>query len=85
MLVFGRPTGADDAHRVLITLRVNDEHEPATNGTDGNEPFLQLGVLDVVEFEKIDLGGEQLLGLPEADAVLRNIELLLLPVPFEPP
>lgn len=67
----GGPTGADDAHRFLTTLRVNDENEPATNGTDGNEPFLQLGVLAVVEFEKIELGDEQLLGGASPDGTDR--------------
>jgi hypothetical protein len=78
------PTSADDAHRLLTAFCVDDQDEPPTNGTDGDEVFFQLGVLAVEEFEKIDARGEQLLGLPEGDAVLCKVELLFLPVPFEP-
>jgi hypothetical protein len=49
---------------------VDDEDEPAMNGTDGDEAFLQLGVGAVIEFEKIDPGSEQLFGFPKADALL---------------
>jgi hypothetical protein len=41
-------------------------------------------VLAVVEFEKIDSRNEQLLGLPEADAMRLDVAALLLRVPFEP-
>src|SRR5262245_27975600 len=58
---------------------------PRRIGPMGDEAFLHLAVLGVVDLQEVRLGREEPLGFLEADAVLRDVLALLFRVPFEPP
>jgi hypothetical protein len=84
LLGLARRASTDDPDRVLASFREDDQNKAATNGTDGDETLLQVGVLRVVDLQEVDFGCEERPGALEADAVLRNILALLLRVLFEP-
>jgi hypothetical protein len=49
------PTGADDSNGVLLSLRVDNYHQSAFDGTDRNEAVFAFRVLAVEDLQVVDL------------------------------
>jgi hypothetical protein len=54
-----RPTGADEANRVFITLRVHDKNKTLLDRSDGDEPILFIGVCIIEDLQVVVSTGEQ--------------------------
>lgn len=65
-----RPACADDPNDVFVTLGPDDEDEAATDWSDGDEAFFEVGVRFVEYFEAIDPRCEELAGFLERDTVV---------------
>jgi hypothetical protein len=83
-LAFRRPTGADEANCVLITLRVNDKNEPLLDRSDGDEPVLFIGMGIVEDFQVVVSTMEQGTGFLKGNAVLLPIRAALGSIPDDP-
>jgi len=62
---------------VLAPFGENDEHEPARDRADGDEPFFPAGVRLVADLQAVGLRVEELLRLRKPNAVLLSIRLIL--------
>jgi hypothetical protein len=83
-LALCRPTGADDANRVLITLRVHDKNETLLDRSDGDKPVLFIGVGIVKDFQVVVSTTEQGAGFLKGNAVLLPIRAALGFIPDDP-
>jgi hypothetical protein len=83
-LAFCRPTGADEANRVLITLRVHDKNETLLDRSDGDEPVLFIGVGIIEDFQVVISTMEQGTGFLKGNAALLPIRAALGFIPDDP-
>ena len=83
-LALCRPTGADEANRVLIALRVHDKNETLLDRSDGDEPVLFIGVGIIEDFQVVVSTMEQGAGLLKGNAMLLPIRAVLGFTPDDP-
>jgi hypothetical protein len=81
LLAPGRPARADDADNVFVTLGPDGEDQPATDGSDGDEPGFEFGVGFVEDFEAVGARREEFTRFFEGDAVLFLVREVLVMVP----
>jgi hypothetical protein len=79
-----RPAGADEANRILITLRVHDKNETLVDRSDGDESILFFGVGIIEDFQVGISTGEQVARLLKRNAMLLPIRAALGFIPDDP-
>jgi hypothetical protein len=83
LFAFRRLAGTDDPTAAFLRFRVDDDHDPAIDRTDREDPILELGVRRIEDLEVVDAGLEEPLGLGEGDAMLPPVAAGLRGVPLE--
>ena len=82
LAIGGRP-GANDPESAFLWFRLDDDHAPAIDGADRDEPVLALRMLRVEDLEVVDARLEERLGFPEGESVLPSVAPVLRRVPLE--
>lgn len=76
-------SGAKDSDSAFISFRVDNDHDPAIDWPDGDEPVLKLRMLRVEDLEIVDTRLEESPGLREGQTVLSLIAEVLRRIPLE--
>jgi len=76
-------SSANDADDVLLTLRVDDDHDPSLDRPDRDESILELGMICIEDLEIVRLGAQKRCSLCKGDSVLGLVYGALVFVPFE--
>ena len=75
------PTSTNDTNGVLVLLHPNDQDQPSSNRTDGNEAILEHRMLVVKDLQIVDARLKEFAGFFETDAVLSLVREILRMVP----
>jgi hypothetical protein len=76
-------SGAKDSDSAFFSFRVDDDHEPAIDRPDGEEPIFEFRMPLVEDLEIVDPGLEEPLGLREGQTVLSPVAPVLRRIPLE--
>jgi hypothetical protein len=83
LLAFVGHSGAKDSDSAFFTFRVDDDHEPAIDGPDGEEPIFEFRMLRIEDLEIVDTRLEEPLGLREGQTVLSLVADVLRRIPLK--
>jgi hypothetical protein len=83
LLAFVGHSGAKDSDSAFFSFRVDDNHEPAIYGPNGEKSIFEFRMLRIEDLEIVDTRLEEPLGLHEGQTMFTLVADVLRRIPLE--